>query len=106
MCLGTECVSGLPAPSGGGALCESARERGACLGEDRRQHTVSCLGLCELIQFEGAATSLADPGPNRISHPDSNRNSNPITPTPATRSYSLAGPNLNYTPHPNSHPFS
>ena len=84
MCLGTECVSGLPAPSGGGALCESARERGACLGEDRRQHTVSCLGLCELIQFEGAATSLADPA---------NRNSNPINPTPATRSYSLAGPN-------------
>ena len=91
VCLGTECVSGLPAPSGGGTLCESARERGACLGENRRQHTVSCLGLCELIQFEGAATSLADPDPNHIPHLDSNHNSNPNPSpgSPARRSYSL-----------------
>jgi len=57
VCLGTECVSGLPTYSGGGALYESVRERGTCLGEDRRQHTVSCLGLCELVQFEGAGTA-------------------------------------------------
>ena len=57
MCLGTECVSGLSTYSGGGALYESVRERGTCLGEDRRQHTIACLGLCELIQFEGTATA-------------------------------------------------
>ena len=57
MCLGTECVSGLPTYSGGGALYESLRERGTCLGEDRRQHTIACLGLCELIQFESEDTA-------------------------------------------------